>query len=117
MQQLCRIEDYAYDVIFLHLASAKSVRKLVQLENPETTQVDTLNPAVTVYKGDLAVTVVSLVFMRLRSYAVNARNVYWRERAVFCWATFLWLSSFQTVESTMMTNKINMLLEKYLLFL
>ena len=48
VQQLCRIEYYASDAIVLHLASAKSVRQLVQLENPETTQVDTVNPAVPV---------------------------------------------------------------------
>ena len=34
LQQLLRIEEYASDVIFLYLASAKSVRQLVQLENP-----------------------------------------------------------------------------------
>ena len=84
---------------------------MVQLENPETTQVDTVNPAVAVEMGNLAVTVVSLVFMRLLSYAVIARNVDLREMAVYCWATFLWFSSFQTSDGTIMTNKRNMLLE------
>ena len=34
VQQLWRIEEYASDAIFLHLASAKSVQQLVQLVNP-----------------------------------------------------------------------------------
>ena len=112
VQQLWRIEDYESEAIFLHLASAKSVRQLVQLENPETTQVDTVNPAVAFDTGNLAVTVVSLVFTRLQSYYVNSRNFDWRERAVYCWATFLWFSSFQNADSTIMTNKRSMLLEK-----
>ena len=81
------------------------------MENAETTQVSTVNTTVAVHIGNNAVAVVSLVFMRLRSYAVNARNFDWREREVYCWDIFLWLNSFQTVESTMMTNKRNMLLK------
>ena len=111
MQHLWRIEDYASDAISLHVDSSKSVQRLVQLENPETTQVDTVNPAVAVDTGNIAFMAISLVFTRLRSYAVNARNVYWRERVLYCWATFLWFSSFQTADSTIMTNKRNMLLE------
>ena len=116
VQHIWRIEDYASDAISLHVDSSKSVQQLVQLENPETTQVDTVNPAVAVDTGNLSVTVVSLVFMRLLSYVVNSRNVDWSERAVYCWATFLRFSSFQTAERTIMTNKRNMLLEKSLLF-
>ena len=81
------------------------------MKNPETPQVATVNSAVAVDTGNLAVTVVSLAFMRLRSYSVNARNVDWIERAVYCWDIFLWFSSFQTVEITIMTNKRNMLLK------
>ena len=34
VQQLCSINECASDAIVLHLASEKSVRELVQLENP-----------------------------------------------------------------------------------
>ena len=101
-QKLWRVEDYASDAIVLRLASAETVQKLVLLEGSETSNVD---------PGNLAVVAVSLVFMRLRSYAVNARNVDWKERAVYSWSTFLWFSSFHTPGSTMITNKRNMLLE------
>ena len=112
VQQLWRIEDYVSDAIVLRLASDKSVRQLVQLENLERTEFETLNPLVVVDTGNLAVTVVSLVFMRILTYFVNAINVDWIERPVYCRATFLLFRSFQTEESIMMTNKRNMLLEK-----
>lgn len=57
------------------------------------------------------VTVLSLVFLRMRSYAVNARNANWKERAVFSWASTLWFTSFHTSGSTMMANKRNMTME------
>ena len=85
---------------------------MVHLKNPETPQVATLNPTVAVDTVNLAVTVVYLALVRLFSYAINARNVDWRERAVYCWNIFFCFRSFQTVESKMKTNKRNMLLKK-----
>ena len=89
---------------------------MVQLEKSERTKVDTVNPAVAVYTGNIAVADVSVVFIRLRSYAVSARNIVWRDREVYCSDKFLWFSSFQNAEITIMTNKRNMFLEKSLLF-
>ena len=73
-QKLWRVEDYASNAFVLRLASAETVQKLVLLEGSETSNVD---------PGNLAVVAVSLVFMRLCSYAVNARNVDWKERVVY----------------------------------
>ena len=38
---------------------------------------------------NIVVTVVSLVFMQLRSYDVNVRNINWKDRAMYCWDTFV----------------------------
>ena len=53
----------------------------------------------------------SLTFLQMRSYAVNARDVNWQERCVYTWMSFLWFSSFHTSGSTMMINKRNMAME------
>ncbi len=61
--------------------------------------------------GNHAVTVISLLFLRLQAFAVNSRMLPWRDRAVYSWVTLVWFTSFHTSGSTMMTNKRNMLLE------
>ena len=61
--------------------------------------------------GNQLVTVLSLIFMMMHSFAVNERNVQWKVRAQMAWTTLLWITSFHTSGSTMMTNKRNMLLE------
>ena len=102
--ELWRIDDYASDALPLRLASASSVEKIIQSDFDDI--------------GNLSATVVSLVFMRLRSYAVNARVLDWKQRAIYTWATLLWFTSFHTSGSTMLANKRNMLLESVgLLFL
>ena len=83
--------------------SSDAVQKLIALEDSESEMI-------AVGTGNLAVTMFSLVFVRLRSYAVNARNISYKDRLMYCWATFLWFNSFHTRGSTMMTNKHNMLL-------
>ena len=60
--------------------------------------------------GNHKVKVVLLVSMHLRSYDVNVKNVHWRERAVYTWATLLYFTLFHTPGSAMMANKC-MLLE------
>jgi len=102
--ELWRIDDYASDALPLRLASASSVEKIVESDFDDI--------------GNLAVTVLSLVFMRLRSYAANARVLPWKQRAIYTWATLLWFTSFHCPGSTMLANKRNMLLESIgLLFL
>ena len=101
-QKLWRVEDFASDALLLKLASVETIQKLVNL-----TSRDNLNCDV----GNYAATVVSLVFLRLRVYAVNARSLPWQDRAIYAWLTVIWFTSFQTSGSTMMANKRNMLLE------
>jgi len=96
-KELFRVSDYASDALPLRLASYDTILKIMNCSCADT--------------GNISVTVVSLAFMRLRSYAVNCRKLDWKQRAVFAWATFLWFSSFHTPGSTMITNKQNMLLE------
>ena len=59
-QEHWRIEDYASDLMVLRLASTVSVQKLVQLETSD--------------KGNVVVLVLTLYFIRLRLYAVNAKK-------------------------------------------
>ena len=56
-------------------------------------------------------TVLLLIFLWTHSYDFNTRNAEWKERAVFTWASPLWITSFHTPGSTMMTNKRNMAME------
>ena len=99
-QKLWRIDDFASDAVVLSLVSVKSIQRL---------QAYTLTDGIQYDVGNYAVTVVSLVFLRLRAYAVNAINLRWRARALYAFTTFLWFSSIQC--STMLANKRNMLLE------
>lgn len=105
-QKLWRVEDYASDALVLQLASSSTIQKLNGLLlGTEFCDLCSINP------GSHAVTVVSLVFLRLRTYAVNARGLSWMHRVWYIWLTFIWFSSFHTAGSTMMPNKRNMLLE------
>ena len=103
-QKLWRVEDFASDAVLLKLASADTIKKLTDLSARDNLNCDV---------GNHAVTVLSLVFLRLRVYAVNARSLPWRERALYTWLTMIWFTSFHTSGSTMMTNKRNMLLETF----
>ena len=58
-KECIRIEDFASDALPMKLASTSTIRKLIACSFPDV--------------GNCAVTIVSLVFMQLRSYSVNAR--------------------------------------------
>jgi hypothetical protein len=66
--------------------------------------------------GNSAVTIVTLLMMRMRVFAVNSRNVSWRTRAVMSYISTVWFLSFHTSANksnphTMLPNKRNMLME------
>lgn len=103
-QKLWRIEDYASDALVLRLASSDTIHKLNSMSGVVESSCS-INP------GSLSVTVVSILFLRLRVFAVNARGLSWMHRVWYTWITFLWFSSFHASGSTMMPNKRNMLLE------
>ncbi len=57
------------------------------------------------------VVALSLMFMRMHSFGVTARQSKWKERVVFTWASLIWFTSFHRSGSTMLVNMRNMLLE------
>jgi hypothetical protein len=99
-QKLWRIDDYASDAVVLLLACVKTIQALDSYTKREAIKYNVDNHAVTV---------VLLVFLQLRAYAVNATALRWRDRALFSFITLLLFSSFQC--SMMIANKCNMLLE------
>ena len=103
-QKLWRIEDYVSNGIFLRLAFFDTIQKLISFEYSES-------EIIAVDTGNLSATVVYFVFMQLRSYSVNTSNISWKDSAMYCLATFLGFNSFHTIDSTMMRNKRNTLLE------
>lgn len=108
-QKLWRVDDFASDALLLRLASVDTIQKLVALGSTDKLNCDV---------GNHAVTIVSLVFLRLRAYSVNATGLPWRDRAIYSWMSMIWFTCFHTSGSTMMANKRNMVLETVgLLFL
>jgi hypothetical protein len=102
-QKLWRVEDFASNAVVLKLASIDTIQKLHMLALQDRINCDV---------GNHAVTVISLLILRLWVRAVNSRMVPWRDRAVYSWVTLVWFTSFHTSGSTMMANKRNMLLER-----
>lgn len=93
-QKLWRIDDFASDAVVLSLASVKTIQALQAYTETDGIKYDI---------GNHAVTVVSLVFLRLHAYAVNANGLSWRDRALYSFITFLWFSSF-SVARCLQTN-------------
>ena len=99
-----RVSDYASDKVSLSLFSSKVIKAVMNVRSGDL--------------GNFAVTVTSLVMTRMRYFAVNARSADWKTRALFVWVSLLWVTSFHTPASTMLTNKRNIALESVaLLFL
>ena len=96
-KECIRVEDFASDVLTMKLTSASTIGKLIACSIPDV--------------GNCAVTIASLAFMCIHSYAVNAREVNSKAQAIYSWASLLWETSFHTPGITMMANKCNMLLE------
>ena len=96
-KEVYRVIDYASDALPMRLASFATLTQMINKNYKDV--------------GNCAVPTVSLAFMRLRSYAVNGRNINWKERSIYTWCTFIWKTSFHTQGSTMLTNKRNDLLE------
>jgi hypothetical protein len=101
-QKLWRVENFGSDAVVLKVASVDTIQKLHNLALQDRMNCDV---------GNHAVTVISLLFMRLWAYAVNSRMVPRRDWAVYSWVTLVWFTSYHTSGSTMMANKRNMLLE------
>ena len=81
-KELYRIADWASDALVLKLCSPLTISKLIECEFADV--------------GNLSTLVVSLTFIRLRSYSVNARDLNWRERCIYQYLSLLWFTSFHT---------------------
>lgn len=81
-QELYRIEDWASDTVVLRLCSPLTVTKLINAGFDDV--------------GNLSVLVVTLMFIRLRNYSVNASDLNWKDRCMYQWCSLLWFTSFHT---------------------
>ena len=97
VKELDHIEDWASNATVLHLASSKTVSKLLGCNFNNF--------------GNCASLILSLTFIRIRSFSINARELRCQDGCVYQWATFLWFSSFNTPMITMLTKNRNMCLE------
>ena len=95
--KLWRQEDFASDLLVLKLASYKTIKALVELDSNAV--------------GDVAVVCAILYFTILRLYVVNAKEVSWKERLIYHWASLLWFTSFDGCAGTMYKNQKNMVIE------
>ena len=96
-KEIYRIEDWASNAAILRLASSKTVSKMLGCKFNDV--------------GKCAILILSLTFLRLRLFSINARELCWQDRCVYQWGKFLWFYSFNTPMSTMLPNKFNMRLE------
>ncbi len=81
-----RIKDWASDTVVERLCSSDTIVKLLNaLQEKKFDDV-----------GNCGVLVVTLLFIRLCNYSVNAKNVNWKDRCMYQWCSLLWFSSFHT---------------------
>ena len=101
-KKFIRIDDFASDALPMKSASTSTIEKLIACSFPDI--------------ENYAVTIASLVFMWLRSCAINERKLDWKVRAIYIRASLLWVTSFYTSGITLMANKRNLLLESVGIF-
>ena len=63
------MEDFASDAVRLRLESASTTRKLIFMDYADS--------------GNKSVTVVSLVFIIVRSFEINSRTADWQETEIY----------------------------------
>lgn len=81
-RELYAVQDWASDTVVLRLCSASTIQKLLSNDFKDV--------------GNLSVLVVTLSFIRLGNYSVNARNLHWKDRCMYQWCSLLWFTSFHT---------------------
>ena len=64
--ELVRLQDYASDSVVMHLCSydPNSVKRVIHKDSPDA--------------GNVGVLIITMVMMRMRLYAVNAKSTSWR---------------------------------------
>ena len=68
-KELIRVEEFASDAVVLRLASDYTTRKIIFLDSDDS--------------GNKAVTVFTLVFIRVISFAINSRTAGLQERSIY----------------------------------
>ena len=101
--ELWRIQDYASDLLVLHIDSTRTIKKLVNLYCND--------------HGKNVVTWASLLFMRARLYGVNEKYFRYGEIFMCAWSSMLQLKSFNKYTITIWTNKIDTFIKKIFLLL
>ena len=101
--ELWRIQDYASDLLVLHIDSTRTINKWVNIDCND--------------RGNNVVTWASLLFMRERLYRVNTKYFRYGEIFVYAWSLMLCFTSFNKYAITIWTNKINMIIKNNFCFL
>ena len=68
-KEIIRVEEFASDAVVLRLASDYTTRKIIFLDSDDS--------------GNKAVTVFTLVFIRVISFAINSRTAGLQERSIY----------------------------------
>ena len=97
---LWRVKDFASDLLVLRLASQETVDRIYALEGEDL--------------GSVAVTCVTLYFVRARLLSVNAKSLNYRVRITLMWTSMLYSTSFGyssplgTCQSNWLANRRNL---------
>ena len=81
----------------LKLVSKKTIQRLIELNCPDV--------------GNVRVTAITIIMMRIRLYAVNSSEMAPKERVALEYSSLIWYTSFAMSASTMITNKRNIATE------
>ena len=93
-------QDYASDVVFLQLFLYSTLRKMIEKDSADM--------------GNVVVTIVSLLMMRMYLFAINSRTASWRVHAAMTYMSTVWVTFFHSSGNkkhphTMLPNKQNMM--------
>ena len=86
-EDLWRPSDFSSDLIVLKLCSSITMEKLIQLRRP----------IYRIKSSDINILILTLYFIRLRLYSINASNVLASNRVKYMWSSTLWLISISGV--------------------
>ena len=81
-QELYRIEDWAADTVVLRLCSPSTISKLINGGFEDV--------------GNLSVLIVTMTFICLCVFSVNAQDLNWKDSCMYQWCSLLWFTSFHT---------------------
>ena len=89
-QELWIVKDFASDLLVLRLASAETAIKIMSVPRVE--------------KESCLATLLSLYFMRVHLYAVNARGLNAKQRVILLWSSMLFIMQVDGIHKTTKRN-------------